>query len=85
MFATCLVAPSIVSKSSRADSELVAKKVKQSRRDLVDRERPSRKLHQADLHGEAQPIAMVAFREKARAHKREPRVGPNETRVDGVQ
>jgi hypothetical protein len=63
MFATCLVAPSIVSKSSRADSELVAEKVKQSRWDLVERERPSRKSHQADLHGEAQLIAMAAFRE----------------------
>jgi hypothetical protein len=61
MFAARFVAPSIVSKSSRADSELVAEKVKQSRRDLVERERPSRKSHQADLHSEAQLIAMAAF------------------------
>jgi hypothetical protein len=62
MFATCLVAPSVVSKSSWAHSELVAEKMKQSRTDFVGGEHSSRKSHQADLHGEAQLIAMAAFR-----------------------
>jgi hypothetical protein len=63
MFAARFVAPSIVSKNSRTDAQLVAKKVKQNRWGLIERERPSRKSHQADLHGEAQLIAMAAFRE----------------------
>jgi 6-phosphogluconolactonase (cycloisomerase 2 family) len=63
MFAARFVAPSIVSKNSGTDAQLVAKKVKQSRRALVERQRPSRKSHQADLCGEAQLIAMATLSE----------------------
>jgi hypothetical protein len=42
---------------------LVAKKVKQSRWGLSERQRPSRKSHQADLCGEALLIAMATLRE----------------------
>src|ERR1700733_1714719 len=63
MFAARFVTPSIVSKNSRTDAQLVAKKVKQSRWGLSERQRPSRKSHQADLCGEAQLIAMATLRE----------------------
>src|ERR1700731_4789840 len=63
MFAARFVTPSIVSKNSRTDAQLVAKKVKQSRWGLIERQRPSRKSHQADLCGEAQLIAMATLRE----------------------
>ena len=62
MFAARFVAPSIVSKNGRTDTQLVAKKVKQSRWGLIERQRPSRKSHRADLCGEAQLIAVATLR-----------------------